>query len=106
MKNKKEKYLYCLVTNDKWEYVVRSCRTLRELASEIGLSYDLLAKCFERGSVLFGKYKIVKVDCRYDSVEEDFTYSNYKKFCKEKGIKPGRALSLKSFYNTCSGRGC
>lgn len=94
------KYVYLLVTNDKYEFAISCCYTIAQMSKETGIPYQALYSSYYRNDTCCsGRYKLHKVDI--SEPEYLFTFEDYKLFCELHNLKPNKFDNLRKFKLVC-----
>ncbi len=93
--------VYCLYKNDKLETLVYLGDTLSELSKVSNIPCDTLTTAYYRNYLLYGKYKVKRVELY--TPDEKFNFARYKHYCFKNKLKPQLASSLDKFRSECYG---
>lgn len=95
----KRKYVYLLVSNDKWELPCAVADTLKELSDITDIPFCSLWNSYRRkNSCHCRKYRVYKVDIT-DYDEYGFNFFDYLRYCKLYNLKDNQFSSLEQFKN-------
>jgi len=95
------KYVYLLVTNDKYEFAISCCDSIQQMSKETGIPYmSLYMSMYRDEPICAGKYKLYKVDI--SEPEDKFTMEEYKLFCAVHDLKPSCFNNLVKYKRVCS----
>lgn len=97
---KEVKFIYILVSADKYEFPRAVGDTIEDISRQSNLSWECLQRAFLRNSLIAGKYWLRRVNAK----DLEFNFADYSEFCKTEGLKPGHAKSLQKFREYCGNR--
>ena len=95
------KSTYILITNDEYELPVLVFDRLEDIAECLGISFMRCFQAFMRNTILFGQYRIKKINLV--EPQDNFNFISYKKYCEDNGLSVSNFQSLSQFKSLCFG---